>query len=253
MNVDIFVVIFFALIGSVFSMIGGIAILFSKKSAKTIATYATPFAAGALLAAAFTDLLPDALDRGDIRIGLYSTLGGILLFFILERSFRWFHHHHEHEDDAADPTAHLVVIGDTVHNLIDGIALAAAFLVNMETGIVVTLAIAAHEIPKEIGDFGLMLHKGMSRRRVLIMNFVSAMAALVSAVVVYAFGGAVALPLNAMLGMVAGFFIYIAVSDVIPEIHETKENNIAWKQAVILVFGALLIGATTTFLHGFIG
>ena len=149
----------FSLIGGVISLIGGLLLLSSKQNAHKLALYATPFAAGALLAAAFIDLLPEAAHMGSFDVALYATLGGILLFFMLERFLRWFHHHHEHEHDAStkqtDPKVPLIVIGDTVHNFIDGIAIAAGFLVDPTTGLIVTLAVAAHEIPQEIGDFGL--------------------------------------------------------------------------------------------------
>src|SRR5690606_4025936 len=106
---------------------------------------------------------------------LKATLGGILIFFLLERFLRWFHHHHDEEDEAhEDANASLIVIGDTLHNFIDGIAIAAGFLISVPTGIIVTLAVAAHEIPQEIGDFGLLLKKGYSKKKVLLVNALSA-------------------------------------------------------------------------------
>ena len=168
-------VLLFSLIGGVFSLVGGLLLLADKKRAITLTKYATPFAAGALLAAAFMDLLREAGHRGNTDTALSFALAGILGFFLLERFLRWFHHHHEHSDKS-DPTASLIIIGDTVHNFIDGIAIAAGFLVSPSTGIVVTLAVAAHEIPQEIGDFGLLLHKGLSRASVIKVNILSALA-----------------------------------------------------------------------------
>jgi zinc and cadmium transporter len=245
-------VIFFSLIGGVFSLIGGFLLIKNKKRAKKFAKYATPFAAGALLAAAFIDLLPEAAEMGDVETALTWTMLGILLFFVLERFLRWFHHHHEHESKKSDPTTSLVVIGDTIHNFIDGIAIAAGFLVSPETGIVVTLAVAAHEIPQEIGDFGLLLHKGMSRRNVILVNMFSALATTVAAVIFFQIGSSTEIALDVVLGLVAGFFVYIAVSDIIPSIHKNEDKTIAGPQTIILLSGALIVSLVTTSLHQYI-
>jgi zinc and cadmium transporter len=247
-------VIFFSFIGGLISLIGGFLLLSSKKHAKRLAFYATPFAAGALLAAAFLDLLPEASHVGSIDTALLWAMFGILLFFVLERFLQWFHHHHEHEgkEKGSDPAIPLIVIGDTLHNFIDGIAIAAGFLVSPETGIVVTLAVAAHEIPQEIGDFGLLLHKGMRRRNVILVNFVSALATTLAAVIFFHVGQGTELALDAILGLVAGFFIYIAVSDIIPSIHKNHNKNLATAQTIILLAGTVIVGLTTNFLHQYI-
>jgi zinc and cadmium transporter len=245
-------VIFYSLIGGVFSLVGGFLLLANKNRAKVLATYATPFAAGALIAAAFVDLLREAAHEGDIDVALVYTMVGILAFFMLERFLRWFHHHHEHHDKKADPTASLIIIGDVVHNFIDGVAIAAGFLVGPETGIVVTLAVAAHEIPQEIGDFGLLLHKGMDRAKVIWVNVFSALATTIAAVIFFQLGQSVTISLDIVLGLVAGFFIYIAVSDIIPEIHATEKRVLAGKQSVILIIGAIIVSLLTINLHGYI-
>lgn len=246
-------VIIFSLIGGIISLIGGLLLLSKKSIAKKVATYATPFAAGALLAAAFIDLLPEAAHQGDIDRALYATLGGILLFFLLERFLRWFHHHNEHEkSEKTDPKIPLIIIGDTVHNFIDGIAIAAGFLVDPTTGIIVTLAVAAHEIPQEIGDFGLLLQKGLSRKKVLLVNIFSALATTLAAVTFYLLGSNVDISLGIVLGLVAGFFIYIAVSDIIPMIHKKEEKVLAGPQTILLLVGVIVVGSLTTYLHQFI-
>lgn len=250
--VSIWVVLLFSLLGGVLSLIGGFILLADKKRARLLAKYATPFAAGALLAAAFTDLLSEAGERGDYEVGLRFALFGILIFFVLEKFLHWFHHHHEHEDDNSDVGASLVIIGDTFHNFIDGVAIAAGFLVDVNTGMIVTLAVAAHEIPQEIGDFGLLLQKGLSRKKVLLVNVASAMATAVAAVLFFAIGQQIDIPLDAVLGLVAGFFIYIASSDIIPTIHEEKSKQIGTLQAVLLLLGALTVGLTTSYLHQYI-
>jgi zinc and cadmium transporter len=255
---DIILVILFSLIGGLFSLVGGILLLSSKKNAKKLAAYATPFAAGALLSAAFVDLLGEVSHNGDIEVALNFTMVGILVFFFLERFLRWFHHHHDDEDgqrhdhNHADTNLPLVIIGDTVHNFIDGIAIAASFLISPSTGMVTTLAVAAHEIPQEIGDFGLMLHKGLSRKKVLWVNVTSSLATVVAAVTFYLFGQGLNIPIDPILGLVAGFFIYVAVSDIIPTIHQTKNNKIAAKQSMLLLAGVIVVTAATKLLHGIV-
>ncbi len=218
-------VIFYSLIGGVVSLTGGAILLIKKRTAEGMAKYATPFAAGVLLAAAFTDLLPEALQSSDNNNQVLNfALYGMLVFFILEKFLNWFHHHHEHEDDNSAVNS-LVIIGDTLHNAFDGIAIAAAFLISSQTGIVTTIAVAAHEIPQEIGDFGLMLKHGMRRSRVLLVNFISALATTVAAIITYSIGQNGDFSVSYALAITAGFFIYIAASDIIPEIHEKSEKG----------------------------
>lgn len=246
-------VIFFSLIGGIVSLVGGVILLSSESLAQKLAKYATPFAAGALLAAAFIDLLPEANHEGSIDKALYATLGGILLFFLLERFIRWFHHHHEHDKaEKSDPKIPLIIFGDLVHNFIDGIAIAAGFLVDPITGIVVTLAVAAHEIPQEIGDFGLLLHKGMTRKYVLLVNLFSALVTTLAAVLFFVIGNSYTVPLDVVLGIVAGFFIYVAVSDIIPTIHEQEGKVFAGPYTFLLLAGVIIVGSLTTVLHQYI-
>jgi zinc and cadmium transporter len=253
MDSTLYQVILFSLIGGVISLIGGILLLSKKSIAQKVALYATPFAAGALLAAAFIDLLPEAAHLGNIDKALIATLGGILFFFLLERFLRWFHHHHEHEKaDTSDPKVPLIIIGDTIHNFIDGIAIAAGFLVDPTTGIIVTLAVAAHEIPQEIGDFGLLLKKGVPRKNVIIINIISALATTVAAVLFFSIGSSSAVSLDIVLGLVAGFFIYVAVSDIIPSIHQSEDKVIAGPQTLLLLLGVVIVGTMTTYLHQYI-
>lgn len=233
--------VFFSLIGGLFSLIGGIILIINKKKAHIIAEYATPFAAGALIAAAFTDILPEAAEmspKSDIIF--YYCMFGILLFFILERFLHWFHHHHEH-DNEIDSKIPMVIIGDIVHNFIDGIAIAAGFLTSPAAGITITLAIAAHEIPQEIGDFAILIQKGMSRKKVVIINVVSALATTFSAILAYQSSQILKINFSIVLAIVAGFFIYIAVSDIIPSIHNTKNQKLARIQSFLLFFGVIIV------------
>ena len=250
---DVLLVLLFSLIGGAFSLIGGVILLANKKNADNTVKYITPFAAGALLAAAFIDILPEAAHEGDIETGLRWAMIGILTFFLVERFLHWFHHHHADSDEKSDATVPLIIAGDTVHNFLDGIAIAAAFLIDVPTGIVTTIAVAAHEIPQEIGDFGLLLSKGMKRANVLKANLASSLATTVAAVTFYTIGGNLNLSLDIALGMVAGFLIYIAVSDIIPEIHSKEGSRFAGLQTAMLLVGALIISITTPILHKYIG
>lgn len=244
-----------AMFGSVISLIGGVYLLYGKWGAQKLQRIAVPFAAGALLAAAFIDLLPEAMEGNDTHAISLVVLMSFLLFFLLERTLTWFHHHHEHEHSGATHRRNtsLIVIGDTLHNFIDGLAIGASFLVSPATGIVTTIAIAAHEIPQEIGDFGLLLSKGMRRRKVLLVNILSAAATLVAAVMVYGLGEQLPVSEPILLAITAGFFIYIAASDIIPTIHAEPKRRTANMQAAVLLMGVVFVGVTTTLAHEYIG
>ena len=250
---DYLIVIFFSLIGGLFSLIGGVLLLSRKNIASKLAHYATPFAAGALLAAVFIDLLPEGAEKSEGKTVFIATLAGVLLFFIAERFLRWFHHHHEDDEKARDPTVSLIIAGDTLHNALDGVAIAAAFLISVPTGIVTTFAVAAHEIPQEIGDFGLLLAKGMKRKKVLLFNALSALATTLAAVITYALGSDDKLPIGLLLGLSAGFLLYIALSDLIPTIHaKTDDSKLLQIQTVLMIVGVLTVGLAIELTHGYI-
>ncbi|MFT4532525.1 MAG: zinc and cadmium transporter [Candidatus Saccharimonadales bacterium] len=245
-------VLFYSLIGGVVSLIGGALLIRNKKSAERLAKHATPFAAGVLLAAAFGDLLPEALEQGtDNRSVMMAALFGILGFFILERFVRWFHHHHEHEGKDKSPSS-MIIIGDTLHNALDGIAIGAAFLIDTPTGVITTAAVAAHEIPQEIGDIGLLLRNGMQKNKVLLANFLSALATVVTALLTFSIGDDANFPLPALLAITAGFFIYIAASDIIPEIHEKLKGDETDYRPWLLLAGAGLILVVSPITHDYI-
>ncbi|MBH2007335.1 ZIP family metal transporter [Candidatus Saccharibacteria bacterium] len=252
---DWFLLIAAALFGSVISLVGGVYLLYGKWGTQKLQRIAVPFAAGALLAAAFIDLLPEAIEGNDAHLISLAVLVSFLVFFLLERTLSWFHHHHEHDhsNPAQRRNSSLIVIGDTLHNFIDGLAIGASFLVSPATGIVTTIAIAAHEIPQEIGDFGLLLSKGMRRRKVLLVNFMSALATVFAAVMVYGLGGQLPISEPLLLAITAGFFIYIAASDIIPAIHAEPKRRAANLQAVVLLVGVIFVGLTTTLAHEYIG
>jgi len=243
----------FTFLGSVVSLIGGIILLMNKGLAMRLAPYLSAFAAGALLATSFFDLLPEAIEaggEGGVESVFAWVLIGFLFFFLIERSLHWFHHHHEHAEQEGHVTTSLILLGDSIHNFIDGIAIAAAFLIDTHVGIATAIAVGAHEIPQEIGDFGVLLKKGFSRTKVLVYNIVSAGAALLGAVLTYLFGSQLEGLLPTFLAITAGFFIYVAASDLIPEIHDTQKKRLA----TVLTF-TLLVGVATVriFVHIFEG
>ena len=242
----VFQVILFSLLGDVIALGAGALLIARQAWAENLARYATPFAAGALLAAAFIDLLPEAVV-GDARLSLLGALVGILFFFLLERFLHWFHHHH-HDETAPSNHQHrdakipLIIIGNLLHRAIDGVAIAAGFLVSPAAGIVVTAAIVAHETPHTIGDFGLLLYKKMPRGRVILVNVAIALLTTAVAAGVFLLGQSVAIPLGVVLGLTAGFFIYIAVSDIIPDIHVQEDKKFIGLQSALLIFGVILVG-----------
>jgi len=238
-------VLLFSLLGSVFSLAGGIILLKNQRFANSFAHYGAPFAAGTLLAAAFLDLLKESGPTG-----AQFALIGIILFFLVERFLSWFHHHHPHaKGEHHDPKVSMIIFGDTLHNFIDGLAIGAAFLVSPQAGIITSLAVAAHEIPQEIGDFGLLLSKGMHKKRIFLVNLVSASAAVVAALAVYLYGRDFHLNTDPLLGLIAGMFIYVAVSDIIPEIHQKASKKAANISASLLILGALFVAITSSALH----
>lgn len=243
-------ILFFTLVGSVFSLIGGIVLLFKQRFALKVSHLLFSFAAGTLLGTAFLDLLPEASKESkEMNIFLWA-LVGILFFFLVERFINWFHHHHEHPAKNAKPVVPLIILGDSIHNFIDGVVIAASFLVNIPLGIVTALAVAAHEIPQEIGDFAILLRKGVKRKNVLIFNLFSSLSALLGAIITFFLADLVNGILPIVISLTAGFFIYIAASDLIPEIHEEGKGGFAFVESVILVLGVLAIFLFTLIVPG---
>ncbi|MFZ2545263.1 MAG: ZIP family metal transporter [Candidatus Saccharimonadales bacterium] len=236
------------IVGSSISLLGGALIFTTKRRREQAILVAMPFGAGALLSAAFLDLLPEALDLTAGFEVMFWTLAGFLFFFVLERSAGWFHHHHQHNQVAVNTSQRwLIVIGDLMHNAIDGVAIGAAFLANPALGIITTIAVSAHEIPKELGTFALLLSRGWKDRTVLLANVATAVATLITATSVYLIGNHDDKLLGALLASTAGFFIYIAASDIIPDIHE-QPQKVGMIQAAALVIGVILVGIVITFL-----
>jgi zinc and cadmium transporter len=205
------------------------------------------FAIGALLGAAFLEIIPHAFEQGEAHQVAFSILGGIFGFFVLEKLLLYRHCHTEHCEvhDAHDHgrSGTLIVVGDTVHNFVDGVLIAAAFLQSTELGVVAAVAIIAHEIPQEVGDFLILLHSGYSRARALAMNLVSSAATVVGGVIGY-FGLQLVDGLEPiLLGVVAASMIYVAVADLIPGLHRRPELRDTAFQALLIALGIGAIAA----------
>ena len=206
------------------------------------------FAIGTLLGAAFLEIIPHAFAGGDVREPALAILGGIFGFFVLEKLLIWRHCHTEHcevHDAVHDQgrSGTLIVVGDAVHNFLDGVLIAAAFLQSTELGVIAAVAIIAHEIPQEVGDFLILLHSGFSRARALAMNLMSSAATLVGGVLGYfglqAFAGLE----PTLLGIVAASMIYVAVADLIPGLHRKPELRDTASQALLIALGIAAIAA----------
>lgn len=251
-------IVIFTFIGSLGSLMGGIILLYKEKFASRISHFLSAFAAGAMLSTAFFDLLPEAIEEaentgGEINIFLWTFLG-FIIFFLLERSIHWYHHHQVDDKFGSrkGPKAviPLVILGDSMHNFIDGVVIAATFMVSIPLGIVTSFAVAAHEIPQEIGDFGIMLKAGLKRAKVLWINIASAAVALTGAVLTYIMGESLEGLLPVFLSLAAGFFIYIAASDLIPEIHNEEKREIALIETFVLLLGAVVVWFAIFLLEG---
>ena len=229
-------------LGSVISLGGGAAIFLTRATRSRAILLALPFGAGALLAAAFFDLLPESFEMAEPRGLLLWALVGFTAFFLLERLASWFHHHHEHDvhEHRHKSQSVMIMIGDLMHNAIDGVAIGAAFLANPVTGLITTLAVSAHEIPKELGTFGMLLSRGWRDKKVVLANVLTAIGTLLAASLTYWLGSTVHLPVAQLLALTAGFFIYVAASDIIPDIHE-QPRRIGSIQAAVLVLGIVLV------------
>jgi len=248
-------ILLFTFIGSIGALIGGLILLSKEKLTLKISHFLASFAAGTLLGTAFFDLLPEATHEAEktgIDIFLW-TLIGITIFFLIERFIHWFHHHEDFHDNKEEKksTVPLIIIGDTVHNFIDGVVIAATFMVSIPLGIATTFAVAAHEIPQEIGDFGLMLHKGLKKKKIILINILSAAAAFAGAILTYLLGDVLEKYIAIFLSLTAGFFIYIASSDLIPEIHHEKRKGFALVETTLLILGMAIIWIAIRFFeHG---
>ena len=222
------------------------------------------YAVGALLGAVFIELLPHAFELAESLESMAGTiLAGILLFFVLEKLVLWRHCHVEQCEahDPPVPVVHnhghdhgrsglMIVIGDTFHNFVDGILVAAAFLASTELGIVTALAIIAHEIPQEVGDFLILLHSGYTKRAALLLNVLSSAAMVIGGVLAFFALQTMQEWVPPLLGLAAASMLYVSVADLIPGLHRRPELRATAQQVVLIGLGIGTIWLVSTFAHG---
>lgn len=202
------------------------------------------FSAGALIGGAFLHLLPEAIDKLPTQTAFIPLIASFVLFFVLEKLL-W-RHCHKVECDL-HPFAYLNLIGDGLHNFIDGLVIAAGFVAGVPLGIATTLAVIFHEIPQEIGDFGVIVYGGMSKRRALVLNFVTALSAVFGGVLGYFLSSYIQGLGTLLLPFAAGGFIYIAASDLIPELNREPNPRRSWTAFLAFICGILLMSITLLF------
>jgi zinc and cadmium transporter len=226
---------------SIISLIGIFTISIKTEKLKKIIIYLVSFSAGALLGDVFIHLLPEIVkDYGlSLNISVYI-LSGILFFFIIEKFVHWQHCHMPITKKHKHPFALMNLVGDSVHNFIDGLIIGASYIASIPLGIATTIAVLLHEIPQEIGDFGILIHGGFTKKRALFINFLTALTAIL--------GGVVALLLinvselnSFLLPFAAGSFIYIAGSDLIPELHKETEIKKSLIQLLTFILGIIIM------------
>ena len=243
---------------SIISLVGIGTLAIQEKFLRKYIFILVSLAIGALLGDAFIHLIPEAFTEMDATMTGLLIIGGILLFLIFEKILHW-HHHLSGEGtsycdqgickpgDKIHPVGHIVIVSDGVHNFLDGIIIGASYLVGVEVGIATTIAVILHEIPQEIGDFGVLLHAGFSKTKALLVNLFSALLAIVGAIVVLLLNESAEAIVRWFVPISAGGFIYIAASDLIPEMHKVKEAKHS-----LLQIAAILIGVSAMFLLLFI-
>lgn len=224
------------------SLVGIFGLFINVERLNRLISHLVSFAVGALLGGAFLHLIPRAF--GDEVLGddapIY-VVAGIIVFFVLERFLHWHHEHHVDEHEAprlqTKPVVGMIVVGGGMHNFVDGLLVAAAHGVSLEAGMVTTVAILLHQIPQEMGDFGVLVHGGLSGRRALWYNFLSGSAAIFGAAASILLGTVATNYSSILLALTAGAFIYIAASDLIPELHRSPGRRAALNQLLLILAG----------------
>ena len=234
------------LVVSLISLVGVFTLAINQGRLKRWLLSLVSFSAGALLGDVFIHILPEMAEQGWPENASLYLLGGITVFFILERFVLWHHEHSEHEESIHSFT-YLSLVSDGLHNLIDGVIIAAAFLTSTTLGLATTLAVIFHEIPEELGHFAVLIHGGFSKSRALFYNFISALTAFVGAIVVLLIFKNIETVPTPLLAISAASFIYIAMSDLVPELH--KEPNKNRGLAFAVVYRGIAIMWTLTLLE----
>lgn len=232
-------ILLFSVLSGVLSLLGGVVLLGRPDWVRRFAVHLISFAAGVLLAVAFLDLLPEAATLSQDQEKLFAfTLFGVILFFFLEHLVYKFHAHYYEEP--GEPHGHatpvLLSVGDAVHNFVDGVIITSTFLVSPALGVVSALAVAAHELPQEISDFGIMLYHGWRRSKIFWTNLVISLANVLGALVTFLAREQIEPALPLILAFTAGIFIYIAASDLLPEI-SLKARDKPWHVLTLVLLG----------------
>jgi len=253
-------IIIFSLLGGLLSVIAASSfLLLPDKLRVRLIPHFVSFAIGALLGTAFLALIPHSLT-GDTSIDVHhlgmTILVGLLAFFVMEKLVIWRHCHHDHCDAHSDHPSHsdkaagtLILIGDGIHNFIDGILIAAAFMTDIHLGIVTSIAVAAHEIPQEVGDFAILLNSGFSRKKALFFNLLASLATVVGALLAYFSLANLEAYLPYILVVAASSFIYIAVADLIPGLHKRTHLAAGVQQMLLICAGVVTIYIAHSQLH----
>lgn len=260
MNSLILWIIAFTALGGVLSVLAAGAFLLLPERVRTrMLSPMVSFAIGALLGAAFLAILPHAFEIPgvDAHNVTLTVLCGILVFFLLEKMVIWRHCHtddceaHVPDMDKVRNAAagNLILIGDGIHNMVDGVLIAAAFLTDVHLGVVTSIAVIAHEIPQELGDFAILLHSGFSRGKALAYNMLTSLTTVIGGVVAYFSLSLANAVVPYVLAIAASSFIYIAVADLIPGLHKRPEFSATVQQIVLIAFGVIVISVAHATLH----
>lgn len=237
----LFLIIMATVAMSALSLIGAAALFIKEELLKKLIIPLVAFSAGALIGGAFLHLIPEAIEATELIIPtMLWVLFGFTVFFVLEQFIQW-HHCHRMPSEHKHPVTYLILISDGVHNFLDGLTIGAAFLVNPGLGLATTLAVAAHEIPQELGDFGILVHGGWEKKKALLFNFLSGLTMVAGGLLAWLLGKN--LEIVYLLPFAAGNFIYIAASDLIPEIKHCDQIKKS-----TLHFAAFLAGIALMYL-----
>lgn len=228
---------------SVISLVGVLALVFQKGKLNSLLFVLVSFSVGALFGDAFIHLLPESFEVTEPLTASLLVIAGIIMFFVLEKYIRW-HHCHLEEKECHEHNHHvgtMNIVGDGVHNFIDGILIGASYLVSVPLGVATTTAIILHEIPSEIGEFGVLLHSGYTVKRALFFNFLSSAIAILGTVFTLFIGTRVESFANLLIPVAAGGFIYVAGSDLIPELHNEIKIKNSLVQLIAIGLGVLVM------------
>ena len=226
-----------SLLGGLGGLLVASGILLVRSSTRSaLVPWLVSYAVGTLLGAAMLAILPEAFAQLPAPHVLATLLGGILLFFVLEKLVLW-RHCHTHDCEVHDGTVLPVLVGDAFHNFVDGAVIAAAVMTSVPLGVSTAIAVAAHEIPQELGDFAILLHSGYSRGRALLLNVMSAGASAVGAMAAFAAFEYVPKLLPYCLSLAAASFLYVAMADLIPGLHRGRTDASSLRQIVLIAAG----------------